>query len=375
MISRVAMVARVTAAFVVGLLVCGGALRLADRELDRGTVRNKLTHFAEHASEYDTLFFGSSRMYRQIVPAVFDEVTAGHGIKTNAFNFGVDGMFAPEDGYVAEKIFALKPKLRWVFIEVSLFQAAHAEQNVRSARAVYWHDFRRTWLVCRELWADLKPFRWKNRQKRIPEYLEWVDRCLIHLEACGRRTFQIGRGAEMWEGVALDKQAPVVTGVSLGERADGFVPVERPNGMTPFDLAEWERQFARMMKKGVRREPLSEPAQENLEGILELVRATGATPALVIAPTTAPITFVPRRDVNVPLLDFSRMEDWPVFFEKKYRVDVAHLNAAGGEIYTRFIAQRWLSYLQDGREIGTAAELEARFGADASSLDERISTP
>ena len=368
------MLARVTTAFAAGLLICSGALRLTDRELDRGTVRNKLTHFAEHVGEYDTLFFGSSRMYRQVIPEVFDEVTAGHGIYTNTFNFGVDGMFAPEDGYVAEQIFALKPKLRWVFIEVSLFQAAHAEQNAGSARAVYWHDFRRTWLVCRELWSDLKPFRWKDRGKRIPEYLEWLDRCLVHLEACGRRSFQLGRGSAAWEALASRNGPPVVPGVSLGKRRDGFVPVERPNGMTAFDLAEWDRQFGRLKAKRARRKPLSEPAQENLEGILRLVRASGAMPALVIAPTTAPITFVPRRDVDAPLLDFSLLEEWPVFFEKKYRVDVAHLNAAGGEIYTRFIAQRWLAHLAEGREIETAAELEER-SRGASSLDERKSTP
>ena len=43
--------------------------------------------------------------------------------------------------------------------------------------------------------------------------------------------------------------------------------------------------------------------------------------------------------------------------------------------YTRFIAQRWLANLQDGKDIGTAADMEARFGVDASSLDERNPTP
>lgn len=361
--------------FFFGLSLCGWLLGLSNHELDRGTVRNKFTHFADHHREYDTLFLGSSRTYRQVIPRVFDAVSAEHGFPTRSFNFGVDGMFTPEDGFVAEKIFSLQPKLRWVFVEVSLFQAAHAEQNAGSARAVYWHDWKRTRIVCQELLSGLKRFRWKDRAKRLRELQKQLGQCLIHLESFGRRTFQIGQGAALWDIAWSGKRTQSNPGASLGSSSDGFVPIERPGGMQGFDLAEYDRQSGVLATKGPRRQPLSEPAQENLEGILRLVKQSGATPALVIAPTTSPITFVPRRDMGVPLLDFSDMKAWPVLFEKQYRVDIAHLNAAGGEIYTRFLAQRWLASIRDGREVSSAAAMQDLFGTPASSLDVPNRTP
>ena len=69
----------------------------------------KLAHFAAHKDEYDTLFIGSSRTFRQILPSLFDPLMAAGGQPARSFNFGLDGMFSPEDAYVAEKIFALHP--------------------------------------------------------------------------------------------------------------------------------------------------------------------------------------------------------------------------------------------------------------------------
>ncbi|MES2570644.1 MAG: hypothetical protein V4710_11400, partial [Verrucomicrobiota bacterium] len=60
-------------------------------------VSEKLAYFARHRDEYDTLFIGSSRVYRQIDPALFDQVTREAGVPTRSFNLGIDSMFSPED--------------------------------------------------------------------------------------------------------------------------------------------------------------------------------------------------------------------------------------------------------------------------------------
>jgi hypothetical protein len=209
----------------------------------------------------------------------------------------------------------------------------------------------------------------------VRELREKLGQCAIHLESFGRRTLQLGRGSTLWSNIG--KRSPVQKNMdaSLGPAGDGFSPIHRPDGMKGFDLAEYDRQYAILVAKGHRRERLSEPAQENLEGILRLVQKSGAQPALVIAPTTSPITFVPRGDMGVPLLDFSEMNAWPVLFEKQYRVDIAHLNAAGGEIYTRFLALRWLAHLQQGRDISSAAVMQELFETPASALDVPNRTP
>ncbi|MHC4384587.1 MAG: hypothetical protein ACYS0J_17355, partial [Planctomycetota bacterium] len=56
------------------------------------TVSLKLDHFAEHKDEYDTIFLGSSHVYRGIDPEAFDRETAALGFPTRSFNFGAAGM-------------------------------------------------------------------------------------------------------------------------------------------------------------------------------------------------------------------------------------------------------------------------------------------
>ncbi|PYL65067.1 MAG: hypothetical protein DMF20_09405 [Verrucomicrobia bacterium] len=56
-------------------------------EIDGG-VSQKFRFFAAHKDEFDTLFIGSSRIYFQISPAIFDRVTGESGLPTHSFNFG-----------------------------------------------------------------------------------------------------------------------------------------------------------------------------------------------------------------------------------------------------------------------------------------------
>ena len=59
-------------------------------------VAEKLSFFAEHKDEFDTIFLGSSRFYYAISPKNFDRLTRENGAPTRSFNFGIDGMNPPE---------------------------------------------------------------------------------------------------------------------------------------------------------------------------------------------------------------------------------------------------------------------------------------
>src|SRR6185369_9557893 len=125
--------------------------------------REKYAWLAGHADDYDTLFLGSSRVYRGIIPAVFDKLTAAAGVPTHSFNLGIDGMKPPEDAYVLERVLALRPKrLRWVFIETGDVRQNVIRGGVGDVRSVHWHDTRRTILVLKALLAPTdRTLRWK----------------------------------------------------------------------------------------------------------------------------------------------------------------------------------------------------------------------
>jgi hypothetical protein len=102
-------------------------------EIDGG-VSQKFRFFSAHKDEFDTLFIGSSRVYFQISPAIFDRVTRESGLPTHSFNFGIGGMYLPETAYLLEQILSLRPRnLRWVFIEYDELQTRRTRPaDVRS---------------------------------------------------------------------------------------------------------------------------------------------------------------------------------------------------------------------------------------------------
>ena len=134
------------------LITCVGLrVVLPFPEIDGG-VSQKFRFFAAHKDEFDTLFIGSSRVYFQISPAIFDRVTRESGLPTHSFNFGIGGMYLPETAYLLEQILKLKPRnLRWVFIEYDELQTKWSPENQTSRRALYWADWKRVSLLLRKL--------------------------------------------------------------------------------------------------------------------------------------------------------------------------------------------------------------------------------
>src|SRR5437868_4431634 len=110
------------AVFLVSLLAVAAVLRRIHPYSGVGMVKEKWEYWRRHKDEFDTVFVGTSRTYRGIMPKVFDELTAAAGVPTHSFNFGIDGMHAPEDAFMAEQILADPPKnLRHVFLEIGVF--------------------------------------------------------------------------------------------------------------------------------------------------------------------------------------------------------------------------------------------------------------
>lgn len=85
------------------------------------TVQAKVEWLRTHGDDYDTFFLGSNRIYRHIVPRLFDELMAARGESTRSFNLGFDGMRPPEDSYVLEEVLAHRTKpLKYVIVEGNL---------------------------------------------------------------------------------------------------------------------------------------------------------------------------------------------------------------------------------------------------------------
>jgi len=136
------------------------ALVGAGLPLPRGSrLSTKLEHFAEHADEYDVVFLGSSKVYRHVDPALFDELTPERGPERRSFNMGVSGMAAIEIHFTVRELLARRPaRLRWVLVDPHTLGLDLLDQNMLTGRVTNWHDLESTWMASRFIVGTPRPW-------------------------------------------------------------------------------------------------------------------------------------------------------------------------------------------------------------------------
>jgi len=148
------------------ILVCLASLLLVSKLIDAGLrsrgemVDAKYDVFVESKDEIDVLFFGSSRVYRGIMPAVFDREATRLGYPVRSFNLGMRGMPPHETNELLRRILETKPaRLRWIFVELADW-VSPTRENQFTQRTVGWHDTSETVSALRTSWlqdAELEP--------------------------------------------------------------------------------------------------------------------------------------------------------------------------------------------------------------------------
>ena len=311
------------------------------------TIREKLAHFAAHGGAYDAVFIGSSRIQNHIMPGLFDRLAAAGGHPVKSFNAGIASMHTPEDAWMLEQILAGRPaRLRWVFLEIDFFETAMQEGQRGTHRGINWHDGPRFAQLCRRLLVL------KNLHS---ETLERLRDFLDHLAAFGQHATQLGRGAQLFDRWRHSAAAEPMSWEKLGVNGDGWVPTR------PDDAAESAAQLARLASLVAERQTkTAKPRQSDrvtqavlAEAIGKIIHA-GATPILIIPPRTRSTYFVPSAE-NARLaavIDLCSPAKYPQLYAPQYRVDTSHLNAAGAEIFTGIVAERFLEIAHRARPAG-----------------------
>lgn len=302
-------------------------------------LKEKFAWFATHADDYDTLFIGTSRIYRGIQPAVFDEATAAAGVPTHSFNLGIDAMSPPEDAYVLERIANLRPKhLRWVFIETGPTRPGVGYGGEDNVRSLHWHDTTRTVLACRSVLAPPgRERRWSALLFGSAEERRPLALAGSHVWLWLTRTLNAGRGALLLEAYLQPAPRARLSAV-LGRGRDGFMPAGDGKPMPDAERADYERRFAERAAKGSRISFLDRDAQCSLDLMLTRLRALGARPVLLVPPFLHEARQYPKPGCPAPVLDYGEIEKWPALFELDHRVDRSHLNPAGADLFTRAVA-------------------------------------
>jgi hypothetical protein len=335
------------------LITCVGLrVVLPFPEIDGG-VSQKFRFFAAHKDEFDTLFIGSSRVYFQISPAIFDRVTRENGMPTHSFNFGVGGMYLSETGYLLEQILNLKPRnLRWVFVEYDELQTEWSPENQTSRRALYWADWRRISLLLRKLTdAGTDPL-W------LPSPAKLRDIVLRQKDEKNTRsllTFYAGQFEKNYTNVAraadllqyfLGRDTKERRVRYLGAASDGYVT--RPIRMSPTQVGEYERGLAAAMAQ-TDTHPLSLYAVEAYRQCAQEVRKIGATPIFLITPNTTQINVASESNLLTGVvMAFNNPRTYPSLYRTSVRRDGQHLTKSGAEEFTHIVAANFVELARAG---------------------------
>jgi len=321
-------------------------------EIDGG-VSQKFRFFAAHKDEFDTLFIGSSRVYFQISPAIFDRVTREDGMPTHSFNFGIGGMYLPETDYLLEQILKLKPRnLKWVFIEYDELQTKWSPENQTSRRALYWADWKRVSLLLRKLTDSGADPLW------LPSPAKLRDIVLSQKDEKNTRgllTFYAGQFEKNYTNVAratdvlqdfLGHDTKERRERYLGMASDGYIT--RPNRMSPEQAAEYERGLAAAMAE-TNTHPLSPYAVEAYRQCAENVRKIGAMPIFLITPTTTELNVATESPgLTSVVMAFNNPKAYPNLYRSEVRRDDQHLTKSGAEEFTRIVAANFVELARDG---------------------------
>ena len=302
--------------------------------------RNKVNWVAEHGEDYDTVFFGSSRMHYAVQPEVFDARMAELGLPTKSFNFALSGLRMHDVAVMLDWVMAHKPaRLQRAVIELHSF-----DQRIRGGQ----------WFSDQDLEMHAPGVFGMRVQSVLLSKTPFLDK-LAQLQYVALHSLsnalRLGQGTRLvkdWLARARGERLPKAYDVASSGWDDvSAVKLEhmiREHEEFPSLRAHFEQQLSWKV---------TNQRIEDLEGgfnagavrtIASRLRSAGVEPIFVVMPSFS-CDFYGRdgvaevaREVRVLELDDPApnrpIYDWSCYY------DSSHLNAQGAAAFSRFLAER-----------------------------------
>ena len=136
-------------------LLCVVKKAITPHQLGDSLHAEKLVHFQQNQDYYNTVLFGSSRIYRHINPAVLDTSLAERGVRS--FNFATPSTMNPESYYLFEKFLEglEKNQVRYAILEANVL--IDPARNAATTKGSYWNTWSNLNYSLQYLWASGRP--------------------------------------------------------------------------------------------------------------------------------------------------------------------------------------------------------------------------
>jgi len=347
-------------------------------------IGGKLEYWNAHAPEYDTVFLGSSHVFRAFVPAEFDRATGELGLETHSFNFGVQAVQLLEQRDLLRRILEAHPGLERVCFEYQWLCPQVDPDNAFNPRTVYWHDAETTRLAlertahwARELGDGLSFVESESERHSVFTLLErGLDPATRieeqHLQHWLTRLLMIGRGKDVLRGLAGRASGQV----PRYRAGDGYLSLEEDEalasaqGNTTNPYAQRHARFLSELESYRRGVDALDAEQrvfgdgdwmnaemtrindfELIASIAAEVRARGADFVLVLLPSRSCDRPFEERLVNElgGVLRYNLPARYPALYEPDNRWDSGHLSARGALVFSRLLARDVVGLEQERR--------------------------
>jgi hypothetical protein len=331
------------------LLVClfGGAavIRTSTPAPFIEHVTPKLEHLRANSEAYDILFVGSSRVYRQVMPRVFDRRLRHRGVELSSFNAGIPAARSVEVWHFMRLLAEAEVRARYVLVEPDgLFMSIHGE-NLGTQREVYWHEGPETALAIRSLAGQ---DTWLRLQMSV-----------LHLGAFAGNRLGIGRLRLLGSDLISTGGGARSAGRGLGPGSDGWAGFTGgedgpayPRRREFLDNLPAYRELIAAQPGLLSRTGCATPYHdEMLLALAAAAEALGAEPVFILSPATRPrceVHDAHRRGLLPSLLALDDARIHPRLYDVANRFDAEHLNTDGAVIYSRLLADAFADHLEEG---------------------------
>ncbi|MEL6159074.1 MAG: hypothetical protein AAFQ40_02460 [Cyanobacteria bacterium J06623_5] len=304
----------------------------------------KYQYYTTHKDDYTALFFGSSRVFNQIIPDVFDQAAAAEGIQTNSYNFGVPAMRALDSAVLLEEVLKDPPKnLKWVFFESVLDRGYEPIQNARTHRAMYWHNWENTRLAAHYILIS---------EESLPSKAVLLT---SHLLPAFYRQLNVGRlfNQVLPSDFSAEEQA-VTDEFTANEGFRALTDETAPKRLAFLDKQASYRKQVERLEKRLAKSAAAEPALTQnkrmlLARISQTIQETGAAPIFIEPPSLElEMDFQAAKALGAidTLLSYKDPQAFPFLYKPENRFDADHLNASASGQFSRLLAKDFSQALQ-----------------------------
>ncbi len=314
-------------------------------------VHIKTQYILENEQDVNTVFIGSSTVYRHLNPSVFDsEMPEEYGIRS--FNLG-SGRFAPPESYIYYKyLLSQKTNVKYAFIELrDIFNIL--DENLHTARANYWYTPSYFLFTIRAILNNKSLRNKEETNRKIRNHsLSFIENLL------NVGLFKAVIRQKIKENRLVSRNLNEV----LGEENNGFKGyyVERKKKQNKENAQSDTTRMAKKMDQVARKFGKYERKnfdcnQVHLKEIEELIRFSDEkgvhlvfflNPKIAVRKYEEFIPIMQHID-NVHILELADSRKYPQLYAAKYAYDNSHLNVKGAELISKLAANKFTAILSE----------------------------